>query len=104
MLDLRSLFFITLISLFFEIVHSQTFLRTNLKFNDSRNLILKANSGTSGIAIADYNLDGNLDIYFVVKERANNADESSKNRLFAFDGESSAAVVGAQPLLCVNLT
>ena len=83
-----SIYFFCLISvLFTQDVISQVFLQKNLNFANPADLILKTNSGTNGISIADYNQDGYLDIYFVVKEEASKADFSTRNRLFLFDGE-----------------
>ncbi len=70
-----------------EKAHSQIFNRTNLPFFNANDLTLKVNSGTNGISVADYNRDGYLDIYFVVKEEASGADFSTRNRLFLYDGE-----------------
>lgn len=69
-------------------VWAQVFQDTTLNFGNPNDLILKSRSGTKGISIADYNQDGYLDIYFVVKEEPTEADASSWNRLFQYDGQT----------------
>ncbi len=80
--------FLLVINLGLNDVHAQVFIDSTLNFSNPNDLILKVNSGTKGIAIADYNQDGYLDIYFVVKEQSSGGDASSWNRLFSFDGTS----------------
>jgi hypothetical protein len=65
---------------------AQVFKDTTLNYESPNGFVLKANSGTKAISIADYDLNGHLDIYYVVKEQGSNADASSWNRLFSFDG------------------
>lgn len=67
-------------------VQSQVFRDTTLNFKDPGGLVIKSGSGTKGIAVADYNNDGYLDIIFVVRDQTANGDISSWNRLFQFDG------------------
>lgn len=67
-------------------VVGQVFKDTTLNFENAPGLVLKSGSGTKGIAVADYNNDGFLDILFVVRDETKNGDISSWNRLFQYNG------------------
>lgn len=67
-------------------VQSQVFKDTTLNLEEPSGLVIKSGSGTKGIAVADYNNDGFLDILFVVRDQTKDGDISSWNRLFQFNG------------------
>jgi hypothetical protein len=46
-------------------------------------------TNTNGIAVTDYDLDGDLDIYFVGKSSYNPADMRTWNRLFSNQGDGN---------------
>ena len=46
-------------------------------------------TNTNGLAVADYDLDGDLDVYFVGKSSYNPADMRTWNRLFSNQGDGS---------------
>lgn len=80
---------IVLFTIFFPL-HSlgQEFVRVDIPYSNPIGLIMDADIGTNGISIADYNLDGSLDIYFVVRDSAWGGDARTWNRLFSYeDGE-----------------
>ena len=52
--------------------------------------------GTNGVAIADYDLDGDLDIYFVVQDSYKPNDKRTWNRLFSNNGDGTFRDVTAQ--------
>ncbi len=67
---------------------AQVFERVDIPYSNPIGLIMDADIGTNGISVADYNLDGSLDIYFVVRDSAWGGDARTWNRLFSFeDGE-----------------
>jgi hypothetical protein len=69
-------------------VSAQFFESRNLNFADSRQLIIAPGSGgTTGIAVADFNGNGYLDVYFVVHNKSLANDIRTQSRLFQFDGE-----------------
>lgn len=84
--------------------NAQMFEVGSLSFSDSRDLIvIPGTGGTTGIAVADYNNDGYLDIYFVVHNQSFANDIRTQNRLFQFDGltytdRTSTAGPGAKGL------
>jgi len=60
-------------------------------------------NNTNGIAIADYDLDGDLDIYFVGKSSYNPADMRTWNRLFSNQGNGTFIdVTSGSGLLAIN--
>ncbi len=66
----------------------QEFIGVDIPYSNPIGLIMDADIGTNGISVADYNLDGSLDIYFVVRDSAWGGDARTWNRLFSFeDGE-----------------
>ena len=67
---------------------SQTFQKADLNFESPLGLIMVQGSGTNGISLADYNLDGTLDIYFVVRDSAWGGDARTWNRLFSYENGS----------------
>lgn len=52
----------------------------------SPGFVLDPQSGTNGIAVADYDLDGDLDFYFVVRDSAWGGDQRTWNRMFLNQG------------------
>ncbi len=55
----------------------------------SQNADFEIVKGTNGVAVADYDRDGDLDVYFVVKDRFRANRPSTWNRLFANLGNGS---------------
>lgn len=67
---------------------SQVFKALDIPFSDALGLIMERDIGTNGISVADYNNDGSLDLYFVVRDSAWGGDQRTWNRLFSFqDGK-----------------
>ncbi len=54
-------------------------------------------SGTNGVAVADYDRDGDLDVYFVVKASYDPNDSKTWNRLFANQGDGTFSPVTTTP-------
>ncbi len=46
-------------------------------------------SNTNGVAVADYDLDGHLDIFFVIRKQFVPGNENTRNRLFHGNGDGS---------------
>lgn len=44
---------------------------------------------TNGVAVADYDLDGDLDVYFVAQEQYSESDPTTWNRLFRNNGDGT---------------
>lgn len=76
---------VTLLSslLFCTVLPAQHFL---LKTNDSG---LSLATSTNGVAVADYDLDGDLDVYFVAIEQYDPENEATWNRLFQNNGDKT---------------
>ncbi|RNC84531.1 MAG: T9SS C-terminal target domain-containing protein [Balneola sp.] len=64
---------------------AQIFERIDIPYSNPIGLIMDSDIGTNGISIADYNLDGSLDIYFVVRDSAWGGDARTWNRLFSLE-------------------
>ena len=54
-------------------------------------------SGTNGVAVADYDRDGDLDVYFVVQDSYDPNDARTWNRLFANRGNGTFTRVTTTP-------
>lgn len=65
--------------------NAQIFIKEELSFSDQFGLIMQLETGTNGIAAADYDLDGDVDLYFVVRDSAWGGDQRTWNRLFSND-------------------
>ncbi len=61
----------------------------------TQNAGLGSASGTNGVALADYDRDGDLDIYFVSKAVYAQSDQATWNRLFANNGNGTFSDVTA---------
>lgn len=70
----------------------------NFKYRTS-DVRLSLVSGTNGVAVADYDRDGDLDVYFVVTATYDASDPRTWNRLFANRGNGTFALVSAQAVL-----
>lgn len=57
---------------------------------------LSSATHTNGVAVADYDLDGNLDIYFVAHQQYDVNDPTTWNRLFRNNGDGTFSDVTAQ--------
>lgn len=66
----------------------QVFQKEAIPFANPIGLIMEQEVGTNGISVADYNQDGKLDIYFVVRDSAWGGDARTWNRLFALQNEN----------------
>lgn len=67
---------------------SQVFEKRSIPFANPIGLIMEQEIGTNGVSVADYNQDGTLDIYFVVRDSTWGGDARTWNRLFALQDGS----------------
>lgn len=74
----------------FERASGQAFVRR------TQDVGLASGSGTNGVAVADYDRDGDLDVYFVTKGSFKANDPATWNRLFANRGNGTFVDVTAQ--------
>lgn len=71
-----------------ETAFPQVFQKELIPFSNPIGLIMEQEIGTNGISVADYNQDGALDIYFVVRDSAWGGDARTWNRLFVLQNGS----------------
>jgi hypothetical protein len=76
-------FFLPLLCIEYTLLSAQTFV---LKTQEAGLAVVKK---TNGVAVADYDLDGDLDVYFVAKQQYNENDASTWNRFFRNNGNST---------------
>lgn len=67
--------------------YGQTFQQTPLPVSTVFDLIMVQQHGTNGITTADYDMDGDQDIYVVVRDSAWGGDQRTWNRLLRRDGD-----------------
>lgn len=82
---------------------SQIFIESAINYQNP-GFIIDPQSGTNGIAAADYDRDGDTDLYFTVRDSAWGGDQRTWNRLFSNQGMSLTDKTQISGLTGLSLT